>query len=111
MTVRGISLRLVAARRRLSQTTTSRRTSAKSASAVGTALWVGVSSVLESRASERRLPERVVLHSVCPRASVKQTSPALFLPPSLPTLPHRRVSRGPRGRHMSSVGGAAATAG
>lgn len=74
----------------VSQPTTSRRASAKNASTEpDIALWVGV---LESRTSERRLSERVVLHSVCPRASVKQSSPALCLPPFFPHSYPRWIS-------------------
>lgn len=74
------------------------------------ALRVGVapSGPREPRVSEDYPKEpELSLHSVCPRASVKQSSPALS--PSRGRLLPSRVSRGPRGRHMSSAGAAAIT--
>jgi len=107
--------------RRLSRTTmqrgsdiASRRTSAKISGqhrAVGGRLFDGGPRVGEESKRKTTRKSRAPLSSVCPRASVKQTSPALFLPPFLLTLPRRRSLEGlvPRGRHMSSAGGAAAT--
>lgn len=61
------------------------------------------------KSRERRVTERTGLYSVCPRPSVKQTSPTLVCAPShfLSTFPRSSfirvfpaVSRGPRGWHM-----------